>query len=71
MKCIKCGCSCFDRMLHRTAPKGVSPAQWMCMPCIEEQEPELANNIKSDDDIVLLNTIEDWARDQKFDGKEN
>jgi len=62
MKCIKCGCSCAERMLHRTKPKGQMNAGWMCLPCIEKDEPELAKNIKQDDDMVLLNTIEDWAK---------
>lgn len=39
-------------MLHRTAPMGQSPANWMCMPCIERIEPELASNIKTDDVIL-------------------
>lgn len=35
-------------MLHRTAPKGQSPANWTCLSCIEKTEPELADNIKDD-----------------------
>lgn len=58
MKCIKCNCSCSEKMLHRTAPLGQSPADWMCLSCIEKHEPELSKNIKSDDDMKLLNTIE-------------
>lgn len=64
MKCIKCGCSCTERMLHRTTPKGQDP-DWMCMPCIEKHEPELAKNIKQDDDITLLNTIESAVKTWK------
>lgn len=48
MKCKKCGAGVDDIMLHRTAPKGVSPADWMCMPCIKSDEPELAKNIMDD-----------------------
>lgn len=65
MKCIKCGISCTERMLHRTAPLGVTPANWMCLPCIETTEPELANNIKQDDDIKLLDIIEDEFCNQR------
>lgn len=48
MKCIKCGAGVDSVMLHRTAPKGISPADWMCMPCIKKNEPELAKNIVED-----------------------
>jgi len=61
MKCIKCFCHCTDKMLHRTNPKG-QDGGWMCMPCIEKHEPELARNIKSDDDMNLLNIIEDEVK---------
>jgi hypothetical protein len=45
-------------MLHRTAPKGQIPADWMCMPCIQKHEPELAKNIKKDDKVLTdLNDI--------------
>jgi hypothetical protein len=64
-KCTKCGCPCTARMLHRTNPKGQIDAGWMCMPCIEKQEPELANNIKKDDDINLLNIIENEVKSWK------
>lgn len=46
MKCIKCGTT--NGILHRTAPKGESPANWMCISCIENTEPELSRNIKED-----------------------
>lgn len=62
MKCIKCGCHCTEKMLHRTAPLGETPANWMCMPCIEKHEPELAKNIKTDDDMKLLNIIEEEVK---------
>lgn len=65
MKCIKCKCSCTERMLHRTAPKGEILGDWMCMPCIEKYESELAKNIKSDDNIGLLNIIEDEVKKWK------
>ena len=57
-KCIKCGCSAFDRMLHRTNPKGQKDAGWMCMPCIEKHEPELAKNLKEDSDFKVVEDIE-------------
>lgn len=47
MKCIKCNCSVMDRPLSRTGAFGENP-EWMCMPCINKHEPELANNIKED-----------------------
>jgi hypothetical protein len=46
-------------MLHRTNPKGQDKAGWMCMPCIEKEEPELSKNIKSDDNYDLLQLLED------------
>jgi Zn-finger protein len=58
MKCIKCGCSMFDRMLHRTNPVGQSDAGWMCMPCIEKHEPELAKNLKGEADFGVVEDIE-------------
>lgn len=36
-----------DRPLSRTGPFGEDP-EWMCMPCIEKHEPELAKNIKEE-----------------------
>lgn len=62
MNCIKCGCSCTERMLHRTNPIGQKDGGWMCMPCIKKQEPELAKNIETDDDMKLLNIIEDEVK---------
>lgn len=62
MKCIKCGCHCTEKMLHRTAPLGETPSNWMCMSCIKKHEPELAKNIKTDDDMKLLNIIEDEVK---------
>lgn len=47
IRCIKCNCSVMDRPLSRTGPFGEDP-EWMCMPCIEKHEPELAKNIKED-----------------------
>ncbi len=35
-------------MLHRTAPIGEVPANWMCLDCIREEHPELAKNIEAD-----------------------
>lgn len=57
-KCIKCGCSMNERMLHRTSPIGKS-ANWMCMPCIEKYEPELAKDLKQDDGYEILAIVED------------
>ena len=57
MKCIKCGASCFDVMLHRTGPVGQDP-EWMCMPCINKHEPELAKNLKSEPDFKVVEDIE-------------
>jgi hypothetical protein len=58
MKCIKCGSSIMQVMLHRTAQKGQIPADWMCMQCIQKHEPELAKNIKKDDQVLTdLNNI--------------
>lgn len=49
MKCVSCGKSCDEVMLHRTEPKGQNYAGWMCIKCIEEKENELADNIKEDE----------------------
>lgn len=58
MKCKNCGAGIKGVMLHRTKPKGQTDAGWMCMPCIESTEPELAKNIKSDcDDAPILNDL--------------
>lgn len=46
MKCAECGR--IDLMLHRTGEIGSVHANWMCLPCIERNEPELADNIKDD-----------------------
>lgn len=58
MKCEKCEISVMERTLHRTEPKGQSDAGWMCMRCIESIEPELAANIKSDDNYEVITAIE-------------
>ena len=58
MKCIKCGVSCFDKMLRRTNAIGAGDAGWMCMPCIEKHEPELARNLKGDKDFEVVKDIE-------------
>lgn len=62
MKCIKCNCSCTKKMLHRTAPLGESDGKWMCISCIEKHESELAKNIKTNDDMKLLNIIENEVK---------
>ena len=49
MNCISCGVSHTEKMLHRTKPTGQNDPGWMCMSCLDVEEPELANNIKSDD----------------------
>ncbi len=47
-------------MLHRTSPKGIAEKNWMCLPCIEKQEPELAKNIKEDFiESPILKDLED------------
>ncbi len=48
MKCIICGCSAQQRMLHRTKPLGQPDMGAMCLPCMEIKEPELAANVKQD-----------------------
>jgi hypothetical protein len=48
MRCIYCLKSIADVPLQRTQPKEQPNAGWACMPCIEKQEPELANNIKEE-----------------------
>ena len=63
MECIKCKTSMFDRMLHRTEPIGQENAGWMCMPCIEKHEPELAANMKSDEDFQVVKDVEDVIKD--------
>jgi hypothetical protein len=46
-------------MLYRTSPLGTVPAGWMCMECMEVKEPELAKNLKGEDDFDVLKDIED------------
>lgn len=58
MKCINCGVSMFDKMLHRTKPKGQPDGGWMCEDCMQKVEPELANNLKTDDDYNVVKAIE-------------
>lgn len=58
MKCISCNCTAFKRMLHRTNPIGQPDGGWMCMPCIELHEPELAKNIKTEEDFSVIKKIE-------------
>lgn len=58
MKCIKCGCSGMEKMLHRTNPLGQTDAGWMCIDCIEKHELELSKNIKGDSDYKVLLDIE-------------
>lgn len=55
-KCTYCNCSVFDRPLHRINEKGVN-ALWACMPCIEKEEPELANNIKEDNSDGVIEDL--------------
>lgn len=57
MKCIKCNDA--QAILHRTSPIGETPANWMCMKCIEKNEPELAKNLKDDPDFSVLEDIAD------------
>lgn len=65
VKCIVCGVSSYDEMLHRTNPKGQTDAGWMCMSCIEKEEPELFKNIKSDDNFKVLEDIEEICLNKK------
>lgn len=58
-QCKSCEVPFYKKMLHRTNPLGVIPADWMCIDCIEKEEPELYKNIKSDD-YQTLKDIE-WA----------
>lgn len=62
MKCKNCQESCDNKMLHRTNPMGQTDGGWMCMDCIEKIHPELAINIKGDDDYQTLLDIEDAVR---------
>lgn len=63
MKCKNCEISAFDEMLHRVNPVGQN-AIWWCMPCIEENEPELAKNIK-EDGAKLERALKDICLGQK------
>lgn len=57
-KCKICGVSMFDKMLHRTNPKGQPDAGWMCEQCMEKKEPELANNMKADEGYEVAKAVE-------------
>lgn len=57
----------FDKMLHRTNPKGQSDAGCMCMDCIEKKEPELSNNLKTDKDYQVVKDIENIALNKSTD----
>lgn len=67
MKCKNCECTINDKMLHRTNPLGNSDAGWMCIDCIEKLHPELAKNIKDEDDYPVLKDIESIALHGKID----
>lgn len=56
-RCIKCGCSPFEKVLHRTEPFGSDNGGWMCMGCIEKHEPELGYNLKSESDFKVVKDI--------------
>jgi hypothetical protein len=43
MRCVKCGCSVFDKPFMRTNPKGEIGIFW-CEDCVKQEEPELYNN---------------------------
>lgn len=40
-RCIKCGCSPFEKVLHHTEPLGRDNGGWMYMGCIDRYEPGL------------------------------
>lgn len=48
MNCISCNCTHNDRPLFRTKPVGQPDGGWMCMPCLDNLEPELAKNTRED-----------------------
>lgn len=52
MNCCKCNTSCFEVVLHRVNPTGEEGVFW-CLKCIEENEPELFQNIIKDDKVVF------------------
>jgi coenzyme F420-reducing hydrogenase beta subunit len=55
MKCIGCGTSVMQLMLHRTNETGQDDPGWMCENCIQSTHPELYKNIMEDkkDDPIL------------------
>lgn len=58
MRCIKCSKTSNEvGVLHRTSPLGESPANWMCVKCMKEKEPELLQNINEDTELVDLINI--------------
>jgi hypothetical protein len=60
MKCEICGVSMFEKMLHRTKPKGDPDGGFQCIYCIKNNEPELHNNnILSDTDFKVISDIEE------------
>lgn len=61
MKCSNCKTPVFNTILHRTEPIGDDP-NWMCMQCIEKLHPELADNIKNDDDYNIIQDIHKAAK---------
>ena len=61
--CKKCGVACTSKMLHRTNPTGQSDGGWMCLECIESEEPELYKNIVEDEDFNVFKDIEDALKD--------
>lgn len=58
MKCEICGVSMFNKMLHRTKPKGDSDGGFQCIDCIQKTELELHNNIVNDTDYKVISDIE-------------
>jgi len=58
MKCVKCNKSVNEIMLHRTGEIGTLKPEWMCMPCIEKNEPELAKNLQEEyKDEPIINDL--------------
>jgi hypothetical protein len=58
MKCEICGVSMFNKMLHRTKPKGDPDGGFQCIDCIKKTELELHNNIVNDTDYKVISDIE-------------
>ena len=58
MKCIKCGCSGMERVLHRTGEIGQNP-EWMCEPCILKYHDKslIDKDVKKITDIIQRENV--------------